>query len=983
MEKSIFKILILLSVFANVTTGQYSFVNYDYTNGLPLDEIKVIVEDSMGYIWLGGPLGLSRFDGRNFTHYYRDSPTDAIAGNIVYDIGVTPSGDVVVVYDDNGVSIYDHESDTFRSKNYTEEDSSDFPKHGIVFVHVANDTTAYLGANREGLYQINLNTLKTKKLPLDFIPADMIEDPEKPGGYLLTRGGLRRLNFNDFSRKKLTSAGHSNLMIINDDVWYSAYSKHISRYNLKTEKETIYPLFFKGIVRGWSMVEGNLWVGTAEGLEIIDTATTEVISILRSGDSAKDLQGSFIYDVFKDSKDRVWVSTGGGLSLYDPKKTYYERTKWLPFQSTHLSPLPNDEILCLEFYHNEIVHIDQKRNGTKFKIKSKLRGPLHTITDGGLMYVIFYNGIGIYNPNTKSIDAVSTPFTETKEKSLIQVLVRDDNWMGIYRHQDWFIAWNSSANTLDTIALGGEPRGIVDTNDGNVWIYGIGILWKYNWMEKTSSIYSLNSDEFANLSGDIVQIDEAEDGYWISTRINGIWKTSYENQKFHLEKHYTESDGLTNNNVVHSYTDENKTLFVQCRSGVFVHDKEKDRFISLGGKSEINVQTSYGLAVIDSVFHVLGYHSKSIDLRKVDKSQKVLQTVIEDIHVNGKKMDIGVKQTSFKHNENNIGISFNTFEFTDPSSIRHRYRLDTLSDWVYNEPSTSAIQLSALAAGDYLFQLSATDGSGLWTNPIEWSFAINPPYWRSWWFVLLILSLLLLLGYVLFNYRMKQLGRINNMKVQLVELEAESLRAQMNPHFVFNALNSIKSYIIKNNKEEAADYLTTFSELIRAVLRNSTRKEISLKDEIEALSLYLQIENQRLNQKFDFNIDVAEGVNAASIAFPPLIIQPFVENSIWHGFTNKKTRGLLNINIHRDKSQLIIEITDDGIGREASKKIEKSRERKRSYGIAITETRLQNIMKQADIEIEDLYDETGTSCGTKVIIHLPFKLLENQNDVKY
>ena len=107
-------VLIFLSVFVGNSTAQYSFVNYDYTNGLPLDEIKVIVEDSMGYIWLGGPLGLSRFDGRNFTHHYRDSPTDAIAGNIVNDIGVTPSGDVVVVYDDNGVSIYDHKDGAFR-----------------------------------------------------------------------------------------------------------------------------------------------------------------------------------------------------------------------------------------------------------------------------------------------------------------------------------------------------------------------------------------------------------------------------------------------------------------------------------------------------------------------------------------------------------------------------------------------------------------------------------------------------------------------------------------------------------------------------------------------------------------------------------------------------------------------------------------------------------------------------------------------------
>ena len=208
-----------------------------------------------------------------------------------------------------------------------------------------------------------------------------------------------------------------------------------------------------------------------------------------------------------------------------------------------------------------------------------------------------------------------------------------------------------------------------------------------------------------------------------------------------------------------------------------------------------------------------------------------------------------------------------------------------------------------------------------------------------------------------FNYRMKQLGKINSMKVKLAELEGESLRAQMNPHFVFNALNSIKSYIIKNSKEEAADYLTTFSELIRAVLRNSTQKEISLKNELEALSLYLQIENLRLNQPFEYEINIAEDINPATTAFPPLIIQPFVENSIWHGFVHKKTGGELTINIRKEGEKLSIDVIDNGVGRAKSKEIEKSRERKRSYGIEITETRLNNIADKADIQIIDLYDE--------------------------
>ncbi len=981
MLKPVLTILIFLYVHVGKTTAQYSFVNYDYTNGLPLDEIKAIAEDSIGYIWLGGPLGLSRFDGRSFTHYNKNSPTDNVAGNIVNDIEVTPGGNIVVVYDDNGISIYDHKEGTFRSKIHTVADSSGFPKHSIVFVHILNDTCAYIGANREGLYQINLKTLQSKRLPVKQSPYDIIEDPVKKGDFILAgHRGLKRMDGNDFSIKKIFETGFSGLKIINGKVWANSYSSQMCSYDLKEEKGTIYPLFFKSVIRGWAMVDQNLWVGTAKGIEIIDTATAEVISILKTGPSSKDLQSSFIYDVFKDSKGRIWIATDGGLSLYDPRKPYFERTKWLSFQSTNLAPLSNHEMLSMDFYSNEIFHLDKDKNKSIIHIKDELKGPIQRLAKNGEDYIIFYNGIGKYDVEKKVVMAASTLFTESKEKSLIQVLTHENNWMGIYRHKHIFVVWNSATNESDTLALGGEPRGMIDTKDGNVWVYGIGILWKYNLNTKTSIRNSLNSVELANLSGDIIQIDEAEDGYWISTRINGIWKANYNNEKFHLTKHYSSREGLTNNNVIHCYTDDHKAFYVQCRSGLFVHDKVQDRFISLGGKNGINIQTSYGLAVIDSMFHVLGYKSKSINLRKVKTSQNELKTVIEGIHINGQRIyGIGTKTNSLKHNENNIEISFSTFEYTDPSSIRHRYRLDSLNDWIYNEPNSGTIQLSALAAGDYLFQLAATDGSGQWTEPINWEFSISPPHWRSWWFVLSILCLLIFIGYLIFQYRMKQMERINNMKVKLAELEGESLRAQMNPHFVFNALNSIKSYIIKNRKEEAADYLTTFSELIRAVLRNSTKKEISLKDEIEALTLYLQIENLRLNQPFEYEINIDEDINPVATAFPPLIIQPFVENSIWHGFAHKKKAGKLMLDIRKDGEKLSIDVIDDGVGRKKSKEIEKSRERKRSYGIAITETRLNNIADKADTQIIDLYDNEGESIGTKVHIELPLKRVEAKN----
>lgn len=978
MQKSVFTIFILFSVCVDISIAQYSFENFDYTNGLPLDEVKEIVEDKKGYIWFGGSLGLSRFDGRNFTHYYRGSTKYNVAGNVVNDIKVTPSGKVVAVYDDNGISVYDHHSDSFRTKTYAASDSSSFPQQSIYFVYIENDTSAYLGANKEGLFHINLNTLESKKIPIDYIPHDMHPDPANSQSYFVTGGGLHRLNMSNLNLERLTSLGFTGIDIIKNEVWYSGYGVSVNRYNLNSGKEKKYKINSNGVIRGWTIVDRNLWVATPHGVEVIDTCSAKLVTIMKAGINIHDLQGTFIYKIYKDSKNRIWVSTDGGISLYDPTKSYFDRTPYLVNQSTGLTKLNDADLLSLDFYGNEIYKIKDRSEEIQVQIKSELRGPLEFIRYQNRSLIMFFNGIGEYHENSNAISDFDSPYTQSKTRGLVDLYIDKVKWLGIYRFKNMMLVWNIETNQRDTINFVSEPRGIFSTKDGNVWIHGANLLWKYNLKSGNATEFKWKEEQYSSLGLDILKIDNIAETYWISTKINGIFKATYNGERFNIIKHYTEKDGLINNNVVDTYLDEYDNLFVLCRSNMLIFDKVRNRFVSLGGTNDINFQVAHGVTAFDSTVYVLGFKSKSIDLRNVNLIKPKLNTIIERVQVNGlSDIDFSNTHTNLKYYENNINLSFSTIEFNNPSSIRHRYRIDTMIEWIYLDPGAKNIQLSALAVGDYSFQLSTSNGNGEWSSPLEWSFSIDPPFWKRWWFILFTLSLIAFLAYALYRARMNQLKKLNIMNLKVAELESESLRAQMNPHFIFNALNSIKAYIIKSNKEEAADYLTTFSDLIRAVLRNSKQKEISLKNEIEALKLYLQIENFRLNHKFDYNINISEDINIDRVAFPPLIIQPFVENSIWHGFVNKKTKGKLDINICRMKDQLIIEVIDDGIGREASRKIEKSRGRERSFGIAITENRLNNIMNKTEIKISDLYQENGMSNGTRVEIHVPYKLLEN------
>ncbi|GGW58695.1 tetratricopeptide repeat protein [Winogradskyella epiphytica] len=244
--------------------------------------------------------------------------------------------------------------------------------------------------------------------------------------------------------------------------------------------------------------------------------------------------------------------------------------------------------------------------------------------------------------------------------------------------------------------------------------------------------------------------------------------------------------------------------------------------------------------------------------------------------------------------------------------------------------------------------------------------------------ILLYTSLLLAaIGVIMFIiHRTKALKRDKH----ILTLEQDMLRSQMNPHFIFNSLNSIKLYIINNEKENAVYYLNKFSKLIRKILMASKEKETSLTDELETMKLYMNIENIRFSNEIDFKINVDSSINTEITKIPSLVLQPFLENSLWHGLSSKPDNKKIEINVKRKSPQFItVEIIDNGIGRAASKEInDRKRLKSKSVGIDITKARLANFSESFSnsytLDIDDLY-ENGQPCGTKVTIQIPTKII--------
>jgi LytS/YehU family sensor histidine kinase len=271
---------------------------------------------------------------------------------------------------------------------------------------------------------------------------------------------------------------------------------------------------------------------------------------------------------------------------------------------------------------------------------------------------------------------------------------------------------------------------------------------------------------------------------------------------------------------------------------------------------------------------------------------------------------------------------------------------------------------------------------------------ISPAFWNTWWFRTIAVIFVLGVFYLVILYRTRQkftlqlertgkekqiaeLGqKTAELQQQKIEMEMQALRAQMSPHFIFNSLNSINRFILQNNRQQASEYLTKFSRLVRMILQNSQASLISLESELESLKLYLEMEALRFNYHFAYKISVPKDLDIDVLKVPPLIIQPFVENAIWHGLMHKDEKGQLDIEASHEGGYLFFRITDDGIGRKkAAELASKSATKHKSLGLQITADRIAMMQSNNGVEspvtINDLINADGSAAGTEVIIKIP------------
>ncbi|MEM0994638.1 MAG: histidine kinase, partial [Bacteroidota bacterium] len=337
------------------------------------------------------------------------------------------------------------------------------------------------------------------------------------------------------------------------------------------------------------------------------------------------------------------------------------------------------------------------------------------------------------------------------------------------------------------------------------------------------------------------------------------------------------------------------------------------------------------------------------------------------VKVNGSETNLS--QNRFAHDQNNFEFRYLTLNYRMQGRIPYRYRLRAADDWQYTQNLN--VNYPALPKGQYTFEVQAQNEDRYWSASSFYRFAVLPAWWEAWWFRTLVLLSIAAITYWWYRTRVRQIEKESAFQQQVTELEKVALQAQMNPHFIFNCLNSIQNFILENDQKSAVAYLARFAKLVRQNLNASVDGQVSLAEEVSLLDNYLALERERFEQGFEYDIQVDEQINPHDFHFPPMLIQPYVENAVLHGLSKLPDKGKIEIRFEKiSEKEFLVIVKDNGTGYQdgnfATAKAYKS------VGMSVTQKRLK-LLNTSEDEIVTIENGQTDQSGTTVKIKIGMK----------
>jgi ligand-binding sensor domain-containing protein len=965
MKHSVLSIVTFFLYIFSVSAQEYSYTHYDSRDGLAGSTVYNITQDKEGFLWFATETGLSRFDG---THFKNFSQEDGLPDNEIIQLFSDSKGRVwlspfrkTICYYYKGI-IHNSENDSLLSRLHLPENVLRFAEDAEGDILLQEKLCLHLIHSNGQITEITSNNNK----PLGYIS---FITGWKGGGFLVLLDNVFYILKNDrftlWKPVQYEVPPHFNYMAFNGETlaWRSQMSA-FTAFTPQGVKTLPYPYRLLDSYINMAVIDkDHVAACTIEGAYVYDINKADSITLY--------LPGITVSNMYKDSEGNLWFCTFG-------KGVYRLNSAVVLNLRSVIKDQHDYQILALGRYKDRILAATKLDQLLLMSAKTgKLEG--YTSTSMNTMYPVFLASASENDRvviGGKNFLGELAPELNTFRRVLCEISVK-----AMCRYKtSILVATEKNVQVID-----GATFKIVDT----IWNERATCIFSNNdtiYLGTLKGLYRILPDKKIDYLGEYSRFFQSRVAaitqdpnhvIWVATLGEGLiaWK---DNQ---IIKHITRHDGLSSS-ICRTIFLENGNLWVGTDKGL-----SKVQVLQPGFPIE-KYTTNDGLSSdIINCLYVLGKKvfigtPEGLTFFDEDKmtSQSRCDLRIVDVTVGGKVYYPADAPSFIPHEKNNLQINYVGISYKSSGDIRYRYRLLGL-DSTWHDTRETFLNYPTLPSGDYGLQLQAINKFGVYSEVLMTRFTIDKLMYEKLWFQVLVgLLFLTLTGFVVWlivqRVRKREQEKTATNK-RISELEQLSRKAQMNPHFIFNSLNSIQQYVMDADVAGANKFISGFSRLIRQTLDFSSRPEIRLEEELDYLTNYLDIEKTRLEDAFTWVVNIDKSVDPTAYYIPPMILQPFVENSVRHGLRFRRDRnGVVTITVKRDGDYLVCILEDNGIGRKAAMKYKSVQPiNYQSKGLSLTADRIEMFNREHALKIkmwiDDLEDNFHNSLGTRVTIYFP------------
>jgi hypothetical protein len=970
-----FYVFVVLSVLVSgvVAAQEFSYSHYNRKDGIAGAIVYCAAEDKDGFLWFGTENGVSRFDG---THFKNFTTANGLPDNEILKIFIDSRNRVWMLPYRNAICYY--------QKGQLHNAENDPLLRRLTFNHEIHSINEDKFGNiilvdRTTVYIISPDN---KTMVLDQIAGNRL--------LITINGGLTRDSLFTFCND-IPGARRMNHQ-------YQYNGRHFSYVSDRSVQENNFNTTIITPVINVFRKNNNLVIYPRNGAAWSIPMPGNFININKIDDSLIALcttSGAFIYNahtrratgnflesqpvnsVIRDTEDNYWFMCAGTGIFKIGARAFHHRF----FRDNNFNLSVNcitgiDSVLYVgsERYllwktDYDVQHLHSKNLGERIVSRGRIldieainHKELLLGTDMGLLKLDNFEHLS--NVDELSIKSISP----CKDSFLVSSAQR-------------VMLFRKSNYKKGGILLEGRSTCSYATDS----IYFIGT---------TSGLYTIDrqnqkkylGEAFPVLKNRIVDIRSAPDGVlWIATSGQGI--AGYKNGS--VQYHFTEEDGLTSNIC--------RTIFIAGKD-IWVGTDQGLSRIRLGGAQptidKFNDDAGLGTDIVNAVYvngnrvYVGTINGLTYFDIKEATTASTCKLRVTGITTAGSKWLCDTTGFILPHNKSGIRFDYVGISYRSGGDVSYQYQLIGLQDSLLTTRETF-LSYPTLPSGKYTLKIIAYNKFRIPSDPLLISFTVAKAFWEEIWFIITVVLLLAGSFWSLVNMRIRKLRAQNEEKLQtnnrIAELEQKALKAQMNPHFIFNSLNSIQKYVIEKDVLGANKFIADFSRLIRYTLEMSARSKISIEEEVKYLTTYLQLENARYGNVFTYAVEVDPAIEKATYGIPPMVLQPYVENSIRHGVRYlEKHTGKIVIRFIKQEAYLVCSVEDNGIGRKQSQ-LYKSRTviEYQSQGMALTARRLDMINRTQPapilMHIEDMENNEQQPLGTRVVISFPLQNVTNLN----